>query len=293
MKFITAILLFSLTLFASGGFISVDELQKKIDDKNLIIIDVTDHATYKKGHIKNAVLADVTKFINQTGSYRVMKPSAEIQKLARGLGINNDSQIVIYGHGNKKELLKESYLALCLIVNGAKDISILDGGYLSWTFESNLLSSTQNVTNKEGNFTAVYNPNIVVGLDYVKNNISKIPMLDARSTEFYYGTAIPEGVKRAGHIKNAMSSFWKDKFLKDETLRSDEELKEMFLTGYDLHAEDEVVSYCTSGLEASMNWYILYNHLGLKNAKIYDASMREWGNRDDTPMVRFKWEVLK
>lgn len=293
MRFIIALFFFSLTLWASEGFISVDELQKKIDDKNLVIIDVTDYETYKKGHIKNAVLADVSKFRNKVDSYQVLRSSSEIEKLARDLGINNDSEIIIYGHGNKKELLKESYLALALIVNGAKNISILNGGYLSWSFESNLLSSTKTTTNTEGNFTAVYNPNIIVDLDYMKNNLLKLPMLDARSTEFYYGTALSSGVKRAGHIKGAMSSFWKDKFLKDETLRSDDELKEIFLTGYDLNNSDEVISYCTGGLEASMNWYILYRHLGFKSAKIYDASMREWGNHDDTPMTRFKWEVLK
>ena len=100
-------------------------------------------------------------------------------------------------------------------------------------------------------------------------------------------------MNRPGHIKGAMSSFWKDKFLKDETLRSDDELKEIFLTGYGLNSEDEVILYCTGGLEASMNWYLVYSYLGFKNAKIYDASMREWGNIDDTPMERFKWELFK
>ena len=222
-----------------------------------------------------------------------MRSSGAVESLIRKLGINNDSKIVIYGHGNKKELLKESYLALALIVNGAKDVSILDGGYLQWTFESNLLSSTEVPAPKEGNFAAVFNPNILVDREYVESKIGKVAMLDARATEYYYGTALSSGVNRPGHIKGAMSSFWKDKFLKDETLRSDDELKEIFLTGYGLNSEDEVILYCTGGLEASMNWYLVYSYLGFKNAKIYDASMREWGNIDDTPMERFKWELFK
>lgn len=293
MKLVLALLFFSFTLFASQGFISVNELQKKINDANLVLLDVTDYKTYKKGHIDNALQVDISKFRNKVGPYQVMKPSNEIEKLAQSFGINNDSEIVIYGHGNEKELLQESYVALALIVNGAKNISILDGGYLAWTFQSNLLSSTDTVSSRTGNFKAHYNPNIIVDIDYVKNKLGKVAMLDARPTNLYYGTGLSEGVKRAGHIKGASSSFWEDKFLKDETLRSDDEIKEIFLAGYDLNSDDEVILYCTGGLQASMNWYILYNHLGFKNAKLYDASMREWGNLDDTPMERFKWELFK
>lgn len=292
MRSLVVLFLFTLSLFASNGFISVKDLQKKLADKNLVILDVTDYATYKKGHINSAVLADISNFRETVNSYQIMKSPQEIEKQAKALGINNDSEIIIYGHGKPKELLKESYLALALIVNGAKNISILNGGYLAWTFESNLLSSTTITKSNDGNFTAVYNPNILVNLDYVKKRLYKTPMLDARSTEFYYGTDLSNGVTRVGHISGAMSSFWKDKFLTDETTRNDDELSDIFLKGYNLNPNDEVILYCTGGLEASMNWYILYNHMGFKNAKLYDASMREWGNMDDTPMTRFKWEVF-
>jgi len=57
-----------------------------------------------------------------------------------------------------------------------------------------------------------------------------------------------------------------------------------------LQKEDEVILYYTGGLEASMNWYILYQNMGLKKAKIYDASMKEWGNKSDTPLTKFQWE---
>ena len=285
-------LFFCTALFANEGFISVDELKNNIDNPNYVILDISDSQTYRHGHIKHAILTNVEDFRENVASYSLMKKPAEVQKLARGLGINDNSIIIIYGHSNQKDLLKESYLALALLVNGAKNISILNGGYLAWTFESNILSSTSISSVKDGNFTSVYNPNILVNLEYMKNNLGKVPMLDARATDIYYGISPSKGLKRLGHIKGAMSSFWNDKFLKDETLRNDNELKELFLEGYNLKKDDEVISYCTSGMEASMNWYILYSYFGLKNAKLYDASMREWGNRDDTPMERFKWEIF-
>ena len=66
----------------------------------------------------------------------------------------------------------------------------------------------------------------------------------------------------------------------------------MMLSANKMKKDDEVICYCTGGLETSANWYILYQYLGFKNAKIYDGSMRDWGNmdEDDTPLVRYKWE---
>ena len=292
MRSIILSLLLGVSLFANDAFISVDSLKKEINNKDTVILDISDLQTYKGGHIQNAIWTDIKKFREEVGSYMIMQKPTEIQKIARNLGINDNSHIVIYGHGNPKDLLKESYLALALIVNGAKDVSILNGGYLAWTFESNIFSSTSTTSPKDGNFTSAYNPNILVDLNYMKNSLKKVPMLDARSPDIYYGISPSKGVKRLGHIQGAMSSFWKDKFLTDETVRKDDELKELFLKGYNLQKDDVVISYCTSGMEASMNWYILYNYFGFKNAKLYDASMREWGNRDDTPMERFKWEIF-
>ena len=289
----TLILLFITTLYlgASSGFVTPKELESQLNDNNLVLIDVTDKATYNLGHLPNAVLANVAELRMNVQKHQLMKPSAEIELIARSLGINNDSKIIIYGHGKDKELLKSSYLALALILNGAKDVSILDGQYKDFTHKFNHLTDNSKI--KPGNFTAIFNPDIIVDLKYVESHIGKTPMLEARAPEFYYGTAQSGGVERLGHISQAMSSFWKDKFNKDETLRSKEDLDAIFLKGYALQQDKEVILYCTGGLEASMNWYILYQNMGFKKAKIYDASMREWGNTKSTPMRTFQWEMFK
>ncbi len=274
----------SLYLVASTAFISSSDLKDKLQNKTLVLLDVTDELTYKAGHIPNAVGVNVGDFRHQVEAYQLMNDSKSIETLAQSLGINNDSDIVIYGHGQEKELLKSSYIALALIVNGANNVSILDGGYADWLFENKQLSSTKTPTIKKGNFTAKFNPNILVDLKYVNDSIGKVPMLESRPAKFYYGEEQSQGVRRLGHIPKAMTSFWKDKFNSDDTVLNQKKLKSIYLAEHKLDPNKEVIIYCTGGLEASMNWYIAYKELGFTNVKLYDASMKEWGNRDDTPM---------
>lgn len=284
MKIPFMMILTSLYLVASTAFISSTELEAKLHDKTLVILDVTDEQTYMSGHIPNAVRADAGAFRHQVEKYQLMNSPDEVQAVAQSLGINNDSDIVIYGHGKDKELLKASYIALSLIANGAKKISILDGGYNEWLFEYKEVTSTKAPTITQGNFISKFNPDILVDLKYVKDRIGNVPMLESSPPRFYYGEQQSEGVRRLGHIPQAMTSFWKDKFNPDETILDKKELQEIYIKGHKLDPNKEVIIYCTGGLEASMNWYIAYKELGFKKAKLYDASMREWGNRDDTPL---------
>jgi len=287
MKFLSLLLLFSSYLFSSTAFITSVELRAKIIQKNLVLIDTTDNDTFNNGHIPSALRVDASAFRHKEKTYALINSPKNIQKKARFLGINSNSEVVIYGHGNNnKEILKSSYIALALIANGFTNVSILNGGYAEWVDEYEGFISKVIRTPKQGNFVAKFNKNILVDLTYVKNRIGKVSMIEARPLRYFNAKDKSKGVKRLGHIKDATSSFWGDKFNTDDTLKSDKELQNIYISHDKLSADKEVIAYCTGGLEASMNWYILSQHLKFKNVKIYDASMREWGNIDDTPMEK-------
>ena len=286
MKF-ALILVFAFTyLFSWDAFISPHELRELITKKNVVLIDTTDEKTFNKGHIPSALRANISDFRKQVGSYQVMRSPKEIQKVARSLGVNNNSIVVLYGHNKPKELLKASYIALALIANGLQKVSILNGCYEGWLFDYEDFISKAKNDKKEGNFTAKFNPNILVDLQYVKKHIGKVPMIEARPLRYFNAKAQSKGVKRLGHIAKAQSSAWGNKFEHDRTIKSKKELEEIYLGKDHLNPKKEVITYCTGGLEASMNWYILSQYLHFKDVKLYDASMREWGNRDDTPMEK-------
>ena len=289
-KLIVTLLMSCIALLATPAFINSDELKEHLSDNNLVLIDTTDADTYKRGHIPGAVRADISQFrhwVNKT--YLLMNSPQQIQKEARSLGINNDSWVVLYGHNKDKEYLKASYIALALINNGFKNVTILNGGFNDWKYEfeeDQDAISTKFITPKQGNFVAQPRRDIVVDLNYVKTHIGKTPMIEARPYPYYTGEQKSHGVRRLGHIKGAKSSFWRDKFNVDDTLKSDKKIKEIFIGKNGLNPDKEVITYCTGGLEASMNWYLLTQKLGFKDVKLYDASMKQWGNRNDTPMEK-------
>ena len=288
MKLLLAMLFTALSLFAHDAFISSETLTKKLNDKNLVLLDTTDAKTFAKGHIPNAVRVDISAFRHWVDkTYVLMNSPKEIEKVAQSLGINPDSEVVLYGHNKGKELLKCSYIALALIANGFHNVSILNAGYRDWMYEHEEdkgMISTKIRTPKKGTFIAHYTPNIVIDIDYVRAHLGKTPMIEARPKAFYTGERKSHGVRRLGHITGATSSFWRNKFNLDDTLKSDKALKKIFITEQKLNPNKEVIAYCTGGLEASMNWYLLTQQMHFKDVKIYDASMKQWGNLDDTPM---------
>jgi len=290
MKIIFSLLLTALSLFASDAFVNSEYLKEHLKDKNLILLDTTNLKNFNKGHIPTARQADISLFRHWVDkTYLLMNTPKEIEKAAQSLGINNNSKVIIYGHNNNKELLKSSYIALALITHGLKDVSILDGGFGDWMYEfedDKDVVSTKNPSYKKGNFTASFTPNVLVDKEYVLAHINKIPMLEARPLPYFTGEKKSNGVKRLGHIPGAQSSYWRDKFNVDDTLKSDKKLNKIFFDGHKLQKDKEVIAYCTGGLEASMNWYVLTQYMHFKDVKIYDASMKEWGNLDDTPMEK-------
>ena len=64
----------------------------------------------------------------------------------------------------------------------------------------------------------------------------------------------------------------------------------MLIEGLGLDPNKEVITYCTGGLETSMNWFVLHRILGFKKARLYDASMKQWANDPRMPLTKYRWE---
>ena len=291
-KYFLILTLIALNSFAFDAFIKPSELKDALNDKNIIILDVSDHATYRVSHINHAINFDISTLIpKEENPYMLMDKAQNVQAKLKDLGINTNSNVIIYSHNREKGILDSSYLAFILIYNGFENVSILDGGYMAWIFQNELLISTQKFTPEDdGNFEFHQNKNLLVDMNYVEQNPANALIFDARTTAEYYGVSKSKKIIGIGHIPHAKSNFYKYNFLADGSIRDDEELSEIYLDGYDISKANEMIVYGNNIYDASMLWYIIYQKMGFKNTKLYGASLLEWGNNTKLPMKRFKWE---
>ena len=290
MKFFLLLTLSIFNLLASDAFITPSQLKVSLNDKNLILIDVSQKELYNTSHIKNAIHTSVKEFIdkNPLNSFPTLAADVTIQKALRKLGINNNSKIVIYSNNSKEAIFDTSYLAFILLYSGLEDIYILDGGYMAWIFENDLLVSSLIPDIVTGTILIKPKKHLIATTKDLQNSDAKI--LDARSYDEYYGVSRSSAVLGIGHIKGAKSSYTATKFLIDNTLRNKNELNEIYVAGHKLNNSDEIIIYSEDAKRASMEFFIVYQQMGFKNTKLYEASLLEWKNNLNLPMTRFKWE---
>ena len=131
----------------------------------------------------------------------------------------------------------------------------------------------------------------IAALNHVRMEIedSESTVIDGRPLNQFTGEA-PGKVfhtgkehKRRGHIASAINVPWPDNLNEDGTFKSVDELKRIYAR-HDIDNLRSVVTYCNEGFHATMPWFVLHEVLRYPEIRVYDDSLSEWANLDDTPM---------
>jgi len=289
MKMLWILLVASISLFAMEPIVNVNWLREHQNDKNLVIIDVSDAKLFEQGHIPASQNSPISKWREKHKNYLLVKESDAIQKEFSSLGIKADSKVVVYSHhDNAKDILKASYVMWAMEYYGFANTAMLDGGLIAWKEYKGSISAKV-TTLEKGSFKVAKNDALIADLALVKEQIVKSNMVDARPAIFYFGAEKQPVLAKAGHIPKAKSYFWKYSF-EGDYLKNRDVLKEMIIDGMGFNPPKPMITYCTGGLETSMNFFVLHRILGFSNIRLYDASMKEWANTDNTPMTKYTWE---
>ena len=266
--------------------IDTETLQQNLGRSGLVIIDVRGQAAYAfGGHIPGAVHATWHEFSDPKAVAKgLLDPNMSmLEHKIRALGVNNDSDIVIYSNpfDNWGD---EGRMFWMLQYLGLTNLKILDGGWVKWVAEERPYEHGT-VSPKPGDFHASSFPELIMVKDELKQLVKRSHpetlIADARSLEEYAGKEVL-GIPRPGHIPSAMSVPWNIFLKSDATLKDFDEIKAS-LRERGLDETKEVVCYCTGGVRSAWLYFVL-KVVGYQKVRNYPGSWWEWSRDFSTPV---------
>ncbi|MEF3021263.1 sulfurtransferase [Vibrio mimicus] len=274
----------------TSPLVTAQWLQQHLHDPNLVILDSsieflipTESEKDWINKIPNAQRFDYDKvFCDPDSHLPHMMPSEErFNTLARELGINQDSFIVVYDNSGTFASPRAWWMFKAM---GHHKVYILNGGLTEWkALGYNVTQNYRELTAK-GNFDGKLNPKAFVDASYVLKQIDNphSQTIDARGLARFFGE-VPEprpGV-RSGHIPGSACLPFAE-LIAGHKLKEETELRPL-LTHMLPDTTQEYLFSCGSGVTACIVLLAAYV-CGYQNLSVYDGSWTEWGQRQDLPI---------
>lgn len=281
-----------MSLKINTPLVSVDWLFSNLENENLIIFDATipkvtsknDDLIEEKHQIKSAIFFDIQNTFSDVSApfpNTILSPK-EFEEKAQELGINNHSCIVVY---DDLGIYSSPRVWWLFQLMGFTNIAVLNGGLPEWKNKEYPIEKSTTYQTKRGNFNSDYQPQKVKFISDVLAGITndKILIADARSKGRFYVTE-PEPRKglKGGHIPNSISFPISD-IIMDGKLKSEEQLKEIFIERNPTNKE--FIFSCGSGITASV-LALGAEIAGFNNHAVYDGSWTEWASTENLPIEK-------
>jgi thiosulfate/3-mercaptopyruvate sulfurtransferase len=272
--------------------VTANWLRAHINEPQLRLIDIgKTPEQFAIGHLPGAQFVDWrVDIVDTTRPELFLAPQPEaLESLLSRLGVDKRTRIVLYdNHGNR--FAARMFWILRLYGHG--DLKLLDGGQRAWLAAGG--ATTGAAADVAARAYAASPPADALRVDrrFILGRLADpaLELVDARRQDFYSGesTGMPFGSdahnEKAGHIAGARNFFWEDHVNADGRFRSAAELKAHYeALGVDPNAT--IVTYCHIGLQAATPWFVLKELLGYRDVRLYDGSMADWANADDTELV--------
>ena len=267
-------------------------LANNIRNPNVVLLGLGQtESEFKQGHIPGErFVAWKTDISDSKQSQRFnLPPAAQLEHLLGELGVSNDSTVVLTDTMTSRLSTRMSWTLYCY---GHRNMKILDGGQKAWLASGKKLTQSvetwKTTKYKAGPLQTLHR----IQIKEIRAAIEREPqakLIDGRPVKQFQGlepgrvfhTHKPH--QRLGHIPRAKNIFWKENFDQDGRFKSIAELNKLY-DSYGIKHGDQVISYCNEGLHAVPAWFVLSILLERDNVQVYDDSMSEWANRNDTPL---------
>ncbi len=272
-------------LFADGQFaiVSPQWVTEHASDPDIIILDVRiDPHDYFIGHVPGAVnMADTTMRGPRDGLPAQYLPIKQQAELLQRAGVQNGKSVVLYSDG--QNVLGATMVAYVLERIGHPNVMIVDGGWSAYRSKETPIQQYPVV--KPGKLPLKESKGISVNLEQMKGIVgnSKYTIIDARPDKAYTGEIATW--MRNGHIPGAINIDWHT--LMDEKnahkFKSVEEMQAVYDKS-GVKKTDDIILYCGTSREASLEYAVMKHVLGYPNVRLYEGSWTEWCSHPELPM---------
>jgi thiosulfate/3-mercaptopyruvate sulfurtransferase len=283
---------------AIAPIVSTDWLEAHRAAGNLVIVDIRPAEAYDAAHIPGSIsepfVVPISAWITQRDDLLLELPGDdELFATIGGLGIGADTRVVVVTSPNPGEppsygLSNGTRVAGTLLYAGVRNVAVLDGGFGKWQAEG-LPTTTQVPTVAPLDYSGDVDGDLFVSRRYVEERIGRVPIVDARDADVYFGTTTEPFAAQAGHIPSASSLpapwVWHPE---DSTYREQVTLGEMAAGVIRRDKRSEVIVYCGVGGYSSTWVFLLTQVLGYRNVKFYDGAAQDWARHNS--LVPYRWD---
>ena len=257
-------------------------LGEHLSDPQVRVVDARSRGEYEAGHIAGAVHLDGFGALprDENGD---MGSAEEFAKLAGGLGIANDSTVIVYDTPTQRM----GMVAWTFLYYGHADVRILDGCVAKSTAEGRSLE-TEAVSWPAADYVASPSEAVYCSLEQAKAGGGRADFVfwDTRSDDEFSGAATGFGsVPRPGRIPGAVHLEWAQLLdAETRTLKPARDLRDL-LESRGITPDKQVASYCNGGARGALAGYVL-RVLGYDRGQAYAGSFQQWSNQPDTEVER-------
>lgn len=255
--------------------VSPEWVAKHATDKGVRIFDTRPNVyDYFVGHVPGAIhLADATLRAPADGLPTQYLEVEMMGKLLARAGMKMTDRIVLYS--DDVDVLGTTMIAYLLERLGFAEVMLMDGGWSAYK------ASQQSVQDYPafvaGNLNVLDNQTVRATLKDVKAalNSNGVTIIDARPAKVYRGET--NIWVRNGHIPGAINIEWRK--LTDPNnphkFKGLDQLRKVY-EDIGLHQDRDIIVYCGTSREASLEYVVLKHLLGFSKVRLYEGSWTEY-----------------
>lgn len=228
--------------------ISAEELNEKLGEENLIIVDLQKQDAYLAGHIPSAINKDFWIFSDKEGvpgdeGWGTQVDLESLKERMMALGMNDETTVVFYSNVFKGPG-PDGRAVWQLRRAGYENAKLLMGGITRWQNLKYDLEKDANEpipSDKEPSLNTEYEDTHSTCTLDIEKSLGKEKLIDVRSEGEFKGSQ-NAGEPRGGHIKGAENLEWLDFLNSDGTPKKKSEIVAM-MADLGIKPEDDFTFY--------------------------------------------------